>query len=100
MVTPLKPYEALAMARPLVIADLPPLREIAAPEERGLAYTPGDVASLAMVLKRLMDDPELGRRIASRGHDWVVHERTWAANGAILRDVYREVLERAAQPGA
>jgi glycosyltransferase involved in cell wall biosynthesis len=94
MVTPLKPYEALAMARPLVIADLPPLREIAKPEERGLTYTPGDMTGLASVLERLMDDPGLGRRIASEGHDWVVRERTWAANGAILRDVYRSVLER------
>jgi glycosyltransferase involved in cell wall biosynthesis len=94
MVTPLKPYEALAMARPLVIADLPPLREIAKPEERGLAYTPGDMAGLASVLERLMDDPGLGQRIAAQGHEWVVRERTWSANGAILRDVYRDVLER------
>jgi glycosyltransferase involved in cell wall biosynthesis len=94
MVTPLKPYEALAMARPLVIADLPPLREIAKPEERGLAYTPGDLAGLASVLERLMDDPALGQRIAAQGHEWVLRERTWAANGTILRDVYGAVLER------
>src|SRR5207253_198042 len=31
-VTPLKPYEALAMERPLVVADLPALVEIAAPD--------------------------------------------------------------------
>ena len=94
MVTPLKPYEALAMARPVVVADLPALREIVKPEERGLAYPPGDVAGLASVLERLMDDPVLGERIAREGHDWVVRERTWAANGAILRDVYKDVLER------
>jgi len=94
MVTPLKPYEALAMARPMVIADLPPLREIANPEERGLAYTPGDLDGLASALERLMDDPELAQRIATQGHDWVVRERRWAANGAILRDVYKDVLER------
>lgn len=99
MVTPLKPYEALAMARPLVIADLPPLREIAKPEERGLAYTPGDLDGLVSALERLMDDRALGDRIAAQGHEWVVRERTWAANGAILRDVYGEVLERwAARP--
>ena len=94
MVTPLKPYEALAMARPLVIADLPPLREIARPEERGLAYTPGDLDGLVAVLERLMDDPALGARIAAQGREWVVRERTWAANGAILREVYPAVLER------
>lgn len=94
MVTPLKPYEALAMERPLVIADLPPLREIANPDERGLTYQPGDLAGLVAVLERLMDDRALGARIAADGRAWVLRERTWAANGAILRDVYRDVLDR------
>jgi len=70
------------------------LSEIANPDERGLAYTPGDMTGLASVLERLMDDPALGRRIAAQGYEWVVRERTWAANGAILRDVYRDVLDR------
>ena len=46
-VTPLKPYEALAMERPLVVADLPALTEIAAPDERGLAFKAGDAEALA-----------------------------------------------------
>src|SRR6185503_21224667 len=63
MVTPLKPYEALAMARPMVIADLPALTEIAAPDERGLVFPAGDAAGLATALERLIDDPALGARI-------------------------------------
>jgi len=41
-----------------------------------------------------MDDPALASRIATQGREWVVRERTWAANGQILRDVYRDVLDR------
>jgi glycosyltransferase involved in cell wall biosynthesis len=93
-VTPLKPYEALAMARPLVVADLPPLTEIAAPDERGLSFPAGDAAGLATALERLIDDPALAARIAEAGRDWVARERTWAANGPRLRAVYDEVLER------
>ncbi len=79
-VTPLKPYEAMAMRRPLVVSDLPALTEIAAPDERGLAFPPGDVDALVACLERLMDDPDLAARIASAGHDWVVRERSWTAN--------------------
>lgn len=96
MVTPLKPYEALAMARPLVVADLPALIEIAAPDRRGLSFPAGDAGALTTALERLIDDPELGRRIGVAGRDWVVAERTWVANGARFGEVYAEVLARRA----
>ena len=93
-VTPLKPYEAMAMERPLVVADLPALTEIAAPDERGLAFPAGDAAALATTLERLIEDPALCRRIGEAGRTWVARERSWAANGPRFRAVYDEVLER------
>ncbi len=79
-VTPLKPFEAMAMERPLVVSDLPALREIAAPDERGLVFAPDDVEALVSCLEQLMDAPELGRSLGRAGRAWVVRERTWAAN--------------------
>jgi glycosyltransferase involved in cell wall biosynthesis len=93
MVTPLKPYEALAMERPLVVADLPALVEIAAPEERGLVFREGDAASLTDALERLIDDPALGERIGRAGRAWVARERSWTDNGPMFREVYRHVLD-------
>jgi glycosyltransferase involved in cell wall biosynthesis len=99
-VTPLKPYEALAMARPLLVADLPALVEIAAPEERGLSFRAGDADHLADQLERLMDDRALGRRLGEAGRTWVAAERSWAANGERLREVYAEVEARWAADAA
>jgi glycosyltransferase involved in cell wall biosynthesis len=93
-VTPLKPYEALAMERPLVVADLPALMEIAAPDARGLAFPAGDAAALASTVERLIDDPELGRRMGMAGREWVARERSWVANGPRFQAVYDEVLAR------
>lgn len=93
MVTPLKPYEALAMARPLVVADLPALVEIADPEERGLVFPDGNAEALADALVRLMDDPALGERIGTAGRAWVAKERSWSDNGPRFREVYRRVLD-------
>jgi hypothetical protein len=99
-VTPLKPYEALAMARPLVVADLPALVEIAAPDERGLAFRAEDPDALADAIERLMDDRELGRRLGLAGRAWVERERPWSANGPRFLDVYRDVLDEwKARPG-
>ena len=92
-VTPIKPYEAMAMRLPVVVSDLPALTEIAAPDERGLAFPSGDAVALAAVLERLMDQPQLADRLASTARSWVLAERTWAANGPRYRDLYASILE-------
>jgi glycosyltransferase involved in cell wall biosynthesis len=93
-VTPLKPFEAMAMGKPLVVADLPALVEIAAPGERGLSFPAGDPEGLARAVRQLVDAPELRRRFGEAGRTWVLAERTWRANGDRYRDIYAEVLER------
>ena len=81
LVTPLKPFEAMAMGRPIVISDLPALREIAQPEERGLVFPPDDAVALADAVQRLFGDPGLSKRIGDAGREWVVNERQWSMNG-------------------
>ncbi len=81
LVTPLKPFEAMALGRPIVISDLPALREIAAPEERGLVFPPDDAVALADAVQRLFDDPELAAQLGAAGREWVVNERQWSMNG-------------------
>jgi glycosyltransferase involved in cell wall biosynthesis len=92
LVTPLKPFEAMSMARPLIVADLPALTEIAPDGERSLTYPTQDPAGLAAAVARLMDDPALAERIAGAGRAWVTTERTWAANEPRWDAVYRSVL--------
>ena len=94
--TPLKPYEAMAMGLPLVVSDLPALTEIAAPGERGLAFPAGDADALAAALAILMDDPATGRRLGDAARDWVIAERTWAANGVRYRELYERLVAEAA----
>ena len=95
-VTPLKPFEAMAMARPLIVSELPALMELIADpiEPRGLAFPIDDPDGLATAIERLIDDPALARRLGEAGRTWVAAERTWAANGPRYRAVYDEVLER------
>jgi phosphatidyl-myo-inositol dimannoside synthase len=92
LVTPLKPFEAMAMARPMVVADLPALTEVAPDGERSLAYPAEDAAALAAAVERLMDDPVLAARLGAAGRAWVTKQRTWAANGPRWTAVYRSML--------
>ncbi len=79
MVTPLKPLEAMAMGKALVISDLPSLREIVTENETGLIYTPGDPEDLADKCAKLLEDQALRQRLGLAAQKWIERERTWSA---------------------
>jgi glycosyltransferase involved in cell wall biosynthesis len=93
-VTPLKPFEAMAMGKPLVVSNLPALVEIAAPGQRGLAFPHGDPDGLADAIETLIDQPETRRQFGRAGREWVLAERTWARNGQRYAEIYVDVLDR------
>ena len=91
LVTPLKPYEAMAMERAVVVSDLPALREMVSPGETGLTFRAEDAAHLADVLGGLLDDPALRARLGRQGREWVLANRTWANNGRLYRELYERL---------
>jgi glycosyltransferase involved in cell wall biosynthesis len=94
-VTPLKPYEAMALERPIVVTDLPALKEIVGEnEERGLVAKPADVKSLATQIQRYIDDPAMRQSKARAAKEWVFAERTWSANAKRYDAIYRRLIAR------
>jgi len=91
LVTPLKPYEAMAMERAVVVSDLPALREIVSPGETGMTFRAEDAADLGNVLGGLLDDPALRLRLGRQGREWVLANRTWAQNGRLYRELYERL---------
>lgn len=76
-VTPLKPVEAMACARPVAASDLPALAELVLNGRDGLVARPSDPAHLASRLRTLIEDPDLRARMGSAGRTKVLSERTW-----------------------
>ncbi|MEV7638264.1 glycosyltransferase family 4 protein [Pseudarthrobacter enclensis] len=90
-VTPLKPVEALASARPVVASDLPALREIIDNGGNGVlvpAEAPGELADAVSVL---LADEERRGAMGRAGRSAVLAERTWAANARALSTRYAEL---------
>jgi glycosyltransferase involved in cell wall biosynthesis len=100
LVTPLKPLEAMAMGKAVVVSDLPALREIVQDGETGLVYHPGQVGDLADKCLRLLQDRMLRRRLTTMGSLWARRERTWARVLEGLAPAYRVAAERAEARGA
>lgn len=89
-VTPIKPLEALASARPVVASDLPALREIVTPAWGAFA-APDDEVALADALETYVTDASARRAAGDAGRAWVLAERTWRGAAAQYRALYRDL---------
>ncbi len=91
LVTPLKPYEAMAAERPVIVSDVAALREMIRDGETGRRFRPEDHVHLADVADELIADPAARRRLAVAGREWVTAERAWSRVGAGYRTLYEEL---------
>ena len=92
LVTPLKPFEAMATGLPVLVSDLPALTEITGEGAWGESFAAGDASALTDALERLAGDPGRRAELAAAGRAWVETERSWAANGQRYAQVYEQVL--------
>ncbi|WP_020576249.1 glycosyltransferase family 4 protein [Actinopolymorpha alba] len=100
MVSPMKPFEAMAMRVPLLVADLPALAEIVGSDLRGHLFRTGDPAALAAAAARLMDDATERQRLVESAAAWVAAERSWDAVAGAFSAAYDELLDAAGRPTA
>src|SRR5699024_10498913 len=91
MVSPLKPFEAMAMQKAVVASDVKALAEIVRDGENGLLHEKGSAESLAEKLSLYLDNRELRESMARNGRKWVVAERQWKDLGRIVSDMYSDL---------
>ncbi|WP_299327817.1 glycosyltransferase family 4 protein [Parasphingopyxis sp.] len=93
-VTPMKPIEAMAMRRPIIMSDRPVSRELLGEEERGLYFKTGDAGDLARVIGGALADVDGSARRVAAARQWVEETRTWADNVALYEPVYAFARDR------
>lgn len=91
LVTPLKPYEAMAMRKTVLVSNLAALREMVIDGDTGLYFRPGDIDDLAEKLNYLISDESARWGLASRGREWVVKNRDWRDISKQYRSVYEQL---------
>nr|WP_241180433.1 glycosyltransferase [Kocuria palustris] len=91
MVSPLKPFEALAMGKAIVGSDVAALAEIVQPDVTGLLHAKGDADDLTAKLTELLDRPELRQRLGANGSAWVFEHRQWPDMARRVSDIYDEL---------
>jgi glycosyltransferase involved in cell wall biosynthesis len=75
--SPLKVFEYMAMALPVVTLDTPALAEIVRPEREGLLVPEGEEIALARAIESLLSDPVRARAMGEAARDRVVAHFSW-----------------------
>ena len=92
--SPLKLFEYMAAARPIVSSDLPSIREILRDTESALLVAPGDPIAMASAIERLLNDPELAARLARVAFDDVL-QYSWQRRAERLEALFTETVAAA-----
>jgi glycosyltransferase involved in cell wall biosynthesis len=83
--SPLKLFEYMAAGKPVVLKDMPALREILE-DESGVFFPAGSVEALAAAIMRVKQDPERARQLAE-GALRRSEQYTYAARAARIAEV-------------
>ncbi len=84
--SPMKLFEYLGSGRPVILSDLPVLREVVRPEIDALMVPPEDPDALLRALRRLLDDPALGRQLATSARALMESDYTWGLRARRILD--------------
>ena len=84
--SPLKVFEYMSAAKPIVASDLPVIREVLTHEETALLCSAEDDAAWVSALDRLARDPDLARQLASNAHTTWARHYTWDARARAILD--------------
>ena len=86
--------QAMACALPLVCTKAGAIPEVAGRDgETALLVPPRDPAALAVAIKRVLENPELGKRLGAAARERVLDKFTWAAMAKGTVEQYRIVID-------
>lgn len=91
LVSPLKPMEAMAMEKAVILSGTEALREMATPETV-LLFQAGEVEDLRQKLKILLNDGELRSRMGKAARRWVMANRSWKNAAKVCTEAYEGLL--------
>jgi glycosyltransferase involved in cell wall biosynthesis len=96
---PNKMFEYMSAGLPVIASDFPLWREIIDGNACGICVDPLDPAAIAAAIDRLVDDPDLARRLGENGQRAVHQRYNWALEEAKLLSMYEKLLTGRRAPG-
>lgn len=87
LVSPIKPLEAMAMKKAVIVSSLRALTEIVKNEITGLHFEKGNPQSYAKVLERAILDKDLRLKLGENASIWIKENRQWEQNTKLIKKI-------------
>ena len=90
--------EAMAMGKPQVVSDNPPIRDYMIADQTALVVPPHDAVRMREAIRALIDDPRRAAAIGSAGREFVVGQFSNPAFGRRMAGQIRDLVAPSARP--
>ena len=94
--SPLKLFEAMAMAKPIVGARLGQVAEVLIHGETGLLYEPGNAEDMANKIREVLAMSDHGGGLGAAARQWVLAGHTWEHNARQIVAIGRSLIRKRA----
>mgnify|MGYP006284179589 CR=1 FL=1 len=91
MVSPLKPFEAMAMEKVTLVSSVAAMAEIVQDGVTGYIFQKNSTENLAAMMTRIIDNQSQLEAVGKTAREWVVNNRTWAHAADEVRRVYESL---------
>ena len=85
--------EAMATGKPLVLSDIPGVRDVISSEE-GFIVEPLDPEALAEALEKIWNYPENAKLMGLKGRERVVNMFSWEKVSKDVENIFREIIPK------
>ena len=93
LVSPLKPFEAMAAGKVLITSSVQALAEIVDDGKTGLIFEKDNAKDLAAKLELVLTDANLRSKIGGNANKWVLENHSWDVISKRVTDIYDKILE-------
>lgn len=93
IISPLKPFEAMAMEKAVLVSSVRPLKEIIDHKVTGLIHEKDDVGDLANKLAELIWDNNLRQKCGRAAREWVLGTRQWDVIAGGVSEIYEGLIK-------
>ena len=98
-VTPLKPLEAMALAKPILGSAVGGIRELIDAGVTGLLFEPGNIDDFCRQAKRMLESESLRTALGNAARAKVCQEKGWTTVTARYAEIYKTAIDNA-RPGS
>jgi glycosyltransferase involved in cell wall biosynthesis len=92
--SPLKLYEYMACGKPVVVGNIPGVREMVEESRFGIVVDSTDKVAMSRAIVTLLTDAQLRKEMGERGRKAVVEKYSWESVAGRVADVCKSVMKK------